>query len=176
MTAAQRGASLLPQKSCLTLIQCRVFRQPRHTCRDTWLWVTKALISEHRLLHSIPKFLNAIYLTKLWVLFMRVAWDNSVGIATRYRLDGPRFEPHWGWGVFCFPQSSRPVLVSTPPPVQWVAGYFPGIKLLVSFCTNPHLSPMLRMSTDTPLCLCLVWHVTGRPLPLRFIWQPILNV
>ena len=44
---------------------------------------------------------------------------SSVGIATRYGLDGPRIEYQWGRD---FPHPSRPALGSTQPPVQWVPG------------------------------------------------------
>ena len=43
--------------------------------------------------------------------------DSSVGIATRYGLDGPRVEPRWGRN---FSHPSRPALRPTQPPVQWV--------------------------------------------------------
>ena len=45
--------------------------------------------------------------------------DSSVGIATRYRLDGPGIEFRWGRD---FPYPSRPALRPTQPPVQWVPG------------------------------------------------------
>ena len=45
--------------------------------------------------------------------------DSSVGIATRYGLDGPGIESRWGRD---FPNPSRPVLGPTQPPVQWVPG------------------------------------------------------
>ena len=43
--------------------------------------------------------------------------DSSVGIATRYRLDGPGIESGWGRD---FPLPSKPSLGHTQPPVQWV--------------------------------------------------------
>ena len=43
--------------------------------------------------------------------------DSSVGIATRYGLDGPEIESRWGRG---FPHPSRPTLGPTQRPVQWV--------------------------------------------------------
>jgi len=48
---------------------------------------------------------------------------SVAGIATRYGLDGPRFESRWGRD---FPHLSRPALGPTQPPVQWVPGLFRG--------------------------------------------------
>ena len=43
--------------------------------------------------------------------------DSSVGIATRYGLDGPGIESWWGRD---FPHPSRAALGPTQLPVQWV--------------------------------------------------------
>ena len=43
--------------------------------------------------------------------------DSSVGIATRYGLDGPGIESRWGRD---FPHPSRLALGLTQPPIQWV--------------------------------------------------------
>ena len=48
-----------------------------------------------------------------------VGRDTSVGIATRYGLDGPGIESPWGRD---FPHLSRPTLGPTQLPVQWVPG------------------------------------------------------
>jgi hypothetical protein len=48
-----------------------------------------------------------------------VGRDSSVGIATRYGLDGPGMESRLGRD---FPHPSRPALRPTQPPVQWVPG------------------------------------------------------
>jgi hypothetical protein len=59
------------------------------------------------------------------IFLLRVCRDSSVGIATRYGLDGPGIESRWGRD---FPHPSRPALGPTQPPVQWVQGLFPGGK------------------------------------------------
>jgi hypothetical protein len=41
---------------------------------------------------------------------------SVVSIATRYGLDGSRFEPRWGKEIFS-PQPSRPTLGSSQPPI-----------------------------------------------------------
>ena len=51
--------------------------------------------------------------------------NSSVGIATRYGLDGLGIESRWGRD---FPDSSRPALGPTQPPIQRVPGLFPGVK------------------------------------------------
>jgi hypothetical protein len=48
---------------------------------------------------------------------------SVVGVATDYGLDGPGIESRWGRD---FPHLSRPVLVSTQLPVQWVPSFFRG--------------------------------------------------
>lgn len=45
-------------------------------------------------------------------------WD---GMPTRYGLDGLRIESQWS---DIFPNTSRPTLGPTQPPVQWVSGLF----------------------------------------------------
>ena len=51
--------------------------------------------------------------------------DSSVGIATRYGLDGPGIESRWGRD---FPHPARSVLGPTQPPIQKGAGSFLGVK------------------------------------------------
>jgi hypothetical protein len=48
--------------------------------------------------------------------------DSSVGIATRFGLDGPGIEFRWGRG---FPHPSRP---AHPAPYTMGTGSFPGVK------------------------------------------------
>ena len=58
----------------------------------------------------------------------------SVGIATRYRLDGPGIESRWRRDI---PQPHRPSLGPTQPPVQRVVGFFPGVKRLGRGADHP---------------------------------------
>jgi hypothetical protein len=62
--------------------------------------------------------------------------DSSVGIATRYCLDGPKMEYRW-WQDF--PRPARPALGSTQPPIQWVRGHSRGVKRRGSVNNTHHL-------------------------------------
>ena len=72
-----------------------------------------------------------------------VSPDSSVGIATRYGLDGPGIES--GWGEICRTTPERTVR-PTEPPIQVGTGSFPGgyIGRGVALITNPHLGPRLK--------------------------------
>ena len=48
-----------------------------------------------------------------------LGWVSSVGIVTRYGLDGPGIESRWRGD---FPHPSRPALATTQSPVQWISG------------------------------------------------------
>ena len=50
-----------------------------------------------------------------------VGRDSSVGIATRYGLDGPAIEFRWRRD---FPHPSMPALGPTRPHIQWAPGLF----------------------------------------------------
>ena len=55
--------------------------------------------------------------------FTNVCQDSSVGIATRYGLDGPGIESRWGRD---FPHLFRPTLGPIQPPIQRVPGLSQG--------------------------------------------------
>ena len=68
--------------------------------------------------------------------------DSSVGIATRYGLDGPGIESRWGRD---FPHPSRPALGPTQPPIQWISGSFPRVKWPGRGVDHPpQLAPRLK--------------------------------
>ena len=54
-----------------------------------------------------------------------VGRDSSVGIATRYGLDGLGIECRWRRN---FPHPSIPALGLSQPPIQWVPGLSPVVK------------------------------------------------
>ena len=51
--------------------------------------------------------------------------DSSVGIATRYWLDGPGIETRWGRD---FPHPSRPAPGAYPASYRMCTGSLPGVK------------------------------------------------
>jgi hypothetical protein len=65
-----------------------------------------------------------------------MGWDNVVGIAICYGLDGPGIESWRGWD---FLQPSRPALGPTQPPIQWAPGLFPGGKAAGAWSWPPTL-------------------------------------
>jgi hypothetical protein len=74
--------------------------------------------------HAAPWFKRDLpYYHKFWSIFLtEMGRDTSVGITTRYGLDGPGFESLWGRDYL---HPSRPALGYTQSPVQWVTGLFP---------------------------------------------------
>ena len=67
---------------------------------------------------------------KLPLPWSTVGPDSPVGIATRYGMDDPVSKPG-GEGVGRdLPHPSKPVLVPSQPPVQWVSGFVLRVKVV----------------------------------------------
>jgi len=66
---------------------------------------------------QLPSGLCNIFQILFYKLFWRVCRDSSVGIATRYGLDGPEIESWWGRDI---PYPSKLAPRPTQPPIQWV--------------------------------------------------------
>ena len=67
---------------------------------------------------SATVLLGITIFTKL--VIKNVGWDSAVGIATHYGLDNPGSNPGGGRD---FPHLSRPALVPTHPPIEWLPGH-----------------------------------------------------
>ena len=78
--------------------------------------------------------------------------DSSVGIGTRYGLDGPGIESRWGARFSASVQAGPGV---HPASYKMGTGSFPGLKRpRVALNTHPHLVPRLKKEysyTSTPL-------------------------
>jgi hypothetical protein len=73
---------------------------------------------------------------------MSVSGNSSVGIATRYGLDGPRIESRW-WMIFSAPVQTVPA--ANPASYTMGTGSFPGGKLPWRGVDDPlHLVPRLE--------------------------------
>ena len=69
--------------------------------------------------------------------------DNSVGIATRYGLDGPGVESRWGGAKFSAPIQTSPG--AHPASSIMGTGSLPGVKRPGRSVDHPpHLTPRLK--------------------------------
>jgi hypothetical protein len=97
-----------------------------------------------------------------------VGRDSSVGIATRYGLDGLGIAYRWERD---FQHPSRPALGPTQPPIQWVPGLFTGVKRPGRGVDYPP-SSSARVKERVELYLCSPsgpsWPVLGRTSPLLY--------
>ena len=55
--------------------------------------------------------------------------ECTVDCRLGYGLDGPVFESLRGQEIVLFSKISRPAVGTTQPPLQWVSGFFPGVKV-----------------------------------------------
>ena len=95
--------------------------------------------------------------------------DCSVGIATRYGLDGSGINSLWGRD---FPHPSRSALRPTKPPIKWVPDLVHGGKAARALCWPPTTSSA-EVKGKVELHLYSPsghsWHVLGWPLPLPLL-------
>jgi hypothetical protein len=73
--------------------------------------------------------------------FCLLGQDSSVGMATRYGLDGSEIEFRWGRD---FPRPSRWAVKPTQPPIRWVPVHFPART------NHYHPPPRLKQSGTIP--------------------------
>ena len=80
--------------------------------------------------------------------------DSSVGIATRYELDGPGIESRWG-ARFSAPVQTGPR--AHPASCTMGTGSFPGVRCGrgVALTAHPHLAPRLKKKSRAVLLLPL---------------------
>ena len=105
-----------------------------------------------------------------------VGRDSSVGIATRYGLDGPWIESRWGRD---FQHLYRPTLVPIQPNMKWVPGFFPGGKAAGAW-RWPSTQSSAEVKESAELYLHspsgLSWPVLGWNLPFPFtIYRPLCH-
>ena len=107
---------------------------------------------------------------------MQVGRDSSVGIVTRYGLDGPAIESRW-WRDF--PHPSRPAPGAYPASSTMGTGSFPGVKRPGDGADHP---PHLQCRGQERVGLYLYspsgpsWSVMGAPLPLPSQYKSFTSV
>jgi hypothetical protein len=80
---------------------------------------------------------NTVKLLINTIRFRRVGRNSSVGIATRYELDGPGIESRWGRG---FAYTSRTTLGTNPESCTMGTGSFQEVKRAGWWVDRPSLS------------------------------------
>ena len=102
-------------------------------------------------IHTAPLVIKSTHSTNRPYLCVslgyKVGRDSSVGIATRYWMDGPGIESLWG---IDFPYPFRSALGPTQPPIKWS---FPGVKQPWPSVDHPSTS-RAEVKERVELCLC----------------------
>ena len=110
-------------------------------------------------MHRPLKFCSSLFCST-WIRKNRRGRDGSVGIATRYGLDGPLVESRCGR---VFPHPSRPNLRPNQPPTQWVPGLSRGKAAGAWRGEVKERVELYLYSPSRPSWPCLGWTL---PLPL----------
>ena len=94
--------------------------------------------------HRVRNGYNNNTKNNAYIYIYTVGRDSSVGIPTRYGLEGAGIGSRWVRRDF--PHPSRPELGSTQPPTQWVPGLLPRSKVAGAWrlLSTPHLAPSLK--------------------------------
>ena len=109
--------------SVFLLIRVSFIVQPARGCRQTATRRCTWLAAQNPF--KIPTFWYASPCMPI-AYIARGGRDSSVGIATRYVVEGPGIESWWGGRDF--PHPSRPTLGPTQPHIQQVPGLSCGVK------------------------------------------------
>ena len=80
-------------------------------------WITHNAHNKYNTLKYQTCFIDVLVLYTITTCTIIMGWDSSVGIVTRYGLDGLGLESEWGRD---YPHPSRPALGHSQPPIQWV--------------------------------------------------------
>jgi hypothetical protein len=120
-----------------------------------------------QLRHSVRHYRS--YLFTVCIISAR-SRDNSVGIATRYGLDGLGIESRW-WGAR-FSSPDQTGSEAHPASYTMGTGSFPGVKRPGRGVDHPPLS-RAEAKERVELYICSPsWPVLGRTLPVLLLFQP----
>jgi hypothetical protein len=111
-------------------------------------------------------------MNKKYLYDYTVRAGSSVGIATRYGLDGRGIESQWGRD---FPRLSRPALGPTKPPIQWVPGLSRGPERGVDHPLPSSAEVQRREELYLYSPSGSSWPVLGRTLPLPFYDYAVIS-
>ena len=92
-------------------------------CLEIWEPQTTGNLVKGLLYFEIVSINTNVYFTQMqniqYIQDKEVGWDSSVGIATRYGLEGPAIESQWERS---FQHQSRPALGPIQPPIKRAPG------------------------------------------------------
>jgi hypothetical protein len=106
-----------------------------------WGFCPASLFVQKPMLRDYLCVPSSVSLSSPHIRIYEVGRDGSVGIATRYGLDGPRIVSRWRRD---FRHLTTPTLGPTQPPLQWVTDLLPKDKETRALTTHRHLVPRLK--------------------------------